>query len=124
MHWLISGDVEGQRNDFTHVADVPFSFNQILSSCDAVICKPGYGTVADTTCNNIPVLYVPRGDWAEEKFLVKWWREHGRVAAITRQQFFGGNVLNDLDQLWSMPQPEKTLPTGIDELVSIISKYI
>jgi len=124
IHWIVSWDHFSGRSDISCVKDIGFIFNDILTSCDAVITKPGYGTVTDTVCNNIPALYVCRGDWAEEEFLVNWWEQKGCVERISREQFFTGNVVQTLENLWSRLTPEKITPSGIDEMISIISGYI
>lgn len=59
-------------------------FTDVLRSADALIGKPGYGTFAEAACNGTPVLYVPRGCWPEEPYLVEWLHGHGRALAITR----------------------------------------
>ena len=124
IHWIVSWNHFSERSDISGVKDIGLIFNDILASCDAVITKPGYGTVADTVCNNIPALYVCRGDWAEEKFLVNWWEKKGNVVQISKEQFFQGDVVRPLEKLWSRPALEKIAPSGIDELVSIISSYL
>ncbi len=124
IHWIVSWEYLSVRKDVSCIKDTGFIFNDILASCDAIISKPGYGTVTDTVCNNIPALYVLRGDWAEEEFLVNWWKQKGCVEQITKEHFFSGNVVHSLESLWSRSAAEKITPSGIDEITSIISGYI
>jgi len=98
-----------------------------LSSCDALITKPGYGTVTEAACNGVPALYVLRGDWAEEPFLERWWCENSVVLKISRQDFFAGNVQQSLEKLWKISSSKASEPvvaTGINEIVSIVSESI
>ena len=93
------------REDLLTLAQFNCSFPQLLASCDAVITKPGYGIVSESACNGIPALYVQRDNWAEERFLVDWWKQHNRVLPITRDAFFSGKILPELATLWHLEKP-------------------
>ena len=55
-----------------------------LASCDAVITKPGYGTIVEAACHAIPTLFVRRGVWPEEPALVDWLVAYGTAREISR----------------------------------------
>jgi len=124
VHWITSWDYQTKRDDVTRITELSWAFNDVLASCDAVITKPGYGTVTEAVCNNIPALYVLRGDWAEELFLVNWWQENGIIQEITRDQFFSGNIRDALNALWQQPKKSPVKPTGIEQLSDIAIRYI
>jgi UDP:flavonoid glycosyltransferase YjiC (YdhE family) len=54
----------------THSRTVDFEslgvpYVDALWSCDALICKPGYGSFVEAACVGIPVLYLERPEWPE-----------------------------------------------------------
>lgn len=122
--WITAWPYQSDRKDIVSIEQVDVSFNELLVSCDAVMTKPGYGTVTETSCNAIPVLYVLRGDWPEEPFLENWWIEHGTVLKINRADFFAGNVAQSLAKLWMLPKAPAVSATGVDDILSIIKPYL
>ena len=58
--------------------------------------------MTETACHGIPVLYVLRGDWAEERFLACWWQKHALVMEINRKEFFSGDFHDQLQEIWSL----------------------
>lgn len=122
--WITAWSYETTRQDIISMEQIKLLFSDLLASCDAVITKPGYGTVTETVCNGIPVLYVLRGDWAEEPFLEAWWHNHGTVIKISREDFFAGNLQENLAKLWALPSPKPIVPTGTQALLSLVKTYI
>ena len=122
--WITAWPYQSDRKDVVSIEQVKVPFNELLVSCDAVITKPGYGTVTETTCNGIPVLYVLRGDWPEEPFLESWWIEHGTVLKINRADFFAGNIAQSLTALWALPQTLPVNATGVDDILLMIKPYL
>jgi len=93
--------------------DLPFW--DLLASLDAVVTKPGYGIFTEAACNALPALYLPRGDWPEEPFLIPWLEYHGNARAITPEILAAGALETPLEQLWSLPRKPPVEPTGIAE---------
>ena len=122
--WICSWPIKSSRDDVFSCEEIDLSFNEILASCDAVITKPGYGAVTETVCNQVPALYVKRGDWPEEPCLVDWWHQHGCVDEISRDDLFSGNVINQLKLLWQKKSKPLTRPDGINDVCDVLSKYL
>ncbi len=122
--WITAWPYKTCRDDIISIEAIDFSFAELLASCDAVISKPGYGTVTETVCNGIPALYVLRGDWPEEPALENWWCKYGTVKKMSRDDFFSGNVSESLLELWSLPRAPTVEASGISEIVSILSGYL
>ncbi|MDH3326772.1 MAG: hypothetical protein OEM38_08675 [Gammaproteobacteria bacterium] len=122
--WVCSWQVDTHRRDIIYCEKIDLSFNEILANCDAVITKAGYGIVTETVCNQVPVLYVTRGDWPEEPHLLKWWKQYGNVGEISRDELYAGDVIESLRHLWEMESKSKVEPSGIDDVCSILAKYI
>lgn len=87
------------------------SFTDLLSSVDAVITKPGYGTFTEAACNGTPVLYQRRTDWPEQECLIAWLEQHGCCGEIDEEALLRGQVGEALDGLW---QAAPRTPPGTD----------
>jgi hypothetical protein len=126
VQWLCPAAWNVRRED-VFVFDgpeMPLAFTDILAAADTVLTKPGYGTFVEAACNGTPVLYLPRGDWPEERFLVAWLEANACQAAIDRPRLLAGELALVLDSLWA--QAPKPLPAldGVqqahDDLLSIL----
>jgi UDP-N-acetylglucosamine:LPS N-acetylglucosamine transferase len=96
----------------------------VLASVDAVLTKPGYGTFAEAACAGVPVLYVSRGEWPEQPYLVNWLRQHGVCREVANDRLLGGNLSEELQQLWSQPMPEVPSAHGAVEAATILARYL
>jgi hypothetical protein len=104
--------------------ELGMTFIDVLASSDAVVGKPGYGTFAEAACNGVPMLYVRRGDWPEEPYLVEWLDAHLPSRAIGRERLERGEFGPDLEALWErerLPPPE---PTGVAQCGEILSSLL
>lgn len=81
-------------------------FTDLLGCCDAVICKPGYGTFVEAALAGIPVMYVERDDWPEQQALVAWLKEHARCATLAPEALQQGRFDEAFTSL--LAQPAKT----------------
>ena len=79
-------------------------FSDLLAGCDAVICKPGYGTFVEAALAGVPVLYVPRPQWPEQTVLIEWLQQHARCAEITANELAHGHFLEHLNRLMAQPR--------------------
>ncbi len=122
--WVCGWSFSSERKDILSIDDFPMPFSDWLASIDAVVTKPGYGMVSETVCHGKPALYVRRGDWAEEPFLIDWWRKHGNVLEIDRDTFFRGNFHPQLQTLWALPPRPAVEPSGISQTVEIINEFL
>lgn len=100
-----------------------WNFIDVLRSSDLLITKPGYGSFAEAACNGVPVLYVPRGDWPEEQYLVDWLHRVARCRALSRAQFAGGLVAAEVESLLATPPPPAQNPGGIADAVAELTQY-
>lgn len=109
------------RDCFSVVGGPGLDVLDVLASCDALITKPGYGTFAEAACNGIPVLYVPRGDWPEEPYLVDWLADQVPTRAVSVDDLAAGRItaplLDLLDTGPAIPVPA----TGVDEAVELLA---
>ena len=99
-------------------------FFDLLACADVVVTKPGYGTFAESVCNGIPLIYVPRGDWAEEAPMVDWAARHGRITALPRESLHGLDPRPMLDALWAQAAPARPAANGAEQAAKFLSGRI
>ena len=63
----------------------------LVNAADAMIGKIGYGTVSECLAHRVPLLYVPRLNWAEEIFLEKFLLAHEGGARLEETEFDSGD---------------------------------
>lgn len=112
VRWLVQESWQVAHADAIVLESVPVSFNDLLSSCDVLLCKPGYGSFAEAACSGTPVLYVDRPDWPEAPALVDWLQQHGVCREVSRTRLDSGDIAPDLSALWTVPQVVAPIPDG------------
>ncbi|MBT6119548.1 MAG: hypothetical protein HOH66_16925 [Rhodospirillaceae bacterium] len=122
--WLYHRADDFDRTDMHAPQALAMPFVDILASVDAVLTKPGYSTVAEAGCLGLPLLYLSRGDWPEERPLIDWLRRHAPVQAIAPDDLATRSFAERLDTLWSMPRPVPAAPTGAEEAADILLEYL
>jgi len=115
VRWLVAANWHVSHPDAVVLESLELPFADLLASCDALICKPGYGSFVEAACSAVPVLYVKREDWPETPFLTAWLQQHGRARAIDRHQLESGRFGDALQALWAQPATTPVVPSGIDE---------
>jgi hypothetical protein len=71
--------------------------------CGRIISKPGYGTFSEATLLEVPVVTIPRDDFAEAAFMLAGLADYNHHQILTAPEFFQG----DWDFLYQSPQPPK-----------------
>lgn len=121
VRWLVQGDWHVRHPDCFVLESLGMDFTDVLISCDALLCKPGYGTFAEAACNGVPILYAARPDWPEEPCLVEWMQQHGRCLEAERRLLQSGDMGDLLSQLWTLPTPPLVAPQGAEEAAEYIA---
>ncbi len=102
-----------------------FMYEDLVAQADAVITKPGYGIVSDCLANRTPVLYTPRGQFAEYDALVTGLERFGVAACIGNDDLLAGNWRSGLDALLSLPRTWFDLPAnGADVAAEILREHL
>ena len=123
VHWLVGDAWRVEHPDVSALSDTGFGFTDVLASCDGVLGKCGYGTVAECVVNGTPLLYIPRPDWPEERSLLDWLNAH-RAAVRVEPEWLESGDLHDAVEQARACQVEVCSATGAarvaDELASFI----
>jgi len=92
IHWLVSASWQVKHPDASPLEHTGLSFPDLVSSCDAVLGKCGYGTVAECVLNETPLMYIPRTDWPEEQSLLEWLDAHGAAVELEPERLVTGEL--------------------------------
>lgn len=123
--WLFSGPSLNLRDDMIDTGDLAWSFIDVLTSSDAVLTKPGYGTYTEAVCNGVPILTLERPDWPETPCLDRWANRYGRLQSISKEQFEGGMFAHALERLWQQPVPDLSPePLGIQQAAGLLLELL
>ncbi len=76
-------------------------YEDLVGASDAVLTKPGYGIVAECIANRTPIVYTPRGRFAEYEYLVAGIQRHAAHAEIGNDDLLAGRWSAALDHAWS-----------------------
>jgi hypothetical protein len=124
VHWLAQDLPAGPRRDATAISSLELRVPDVMSSCDLMLCKPGYGTYSEAAVNRIPVLYVKRGDWPEEAALIPWLAERMPTCEITREDLLAGHLSERIHTLRMADRPPAVEPTGIAEVADLLEPLL
>jgi len=116
MYWIAPENWQIERDDVISLAQLSLPFSDVLASCDAVLTKPGYGMFAEAACSGVPVLYVSRGAWPEQPYLLDWLNQHGVCREVTSAQLSTGDLADELQVLLSLNKPQTPLANGAEEV--------
>jgi UDP:flavonoid glycosyltransferase YjiC (YdhE family) len=124
VHWLVQDNWQISHPDAIELESLPMGFNDLLASCDALLCKPGYGSFVEAACSGTPVLYVNRPDWPESPALIEWLQQHGVCNEVSRKQLENGDITKELRALWSTPPVTPPLPDGTSQVVNWLMRRL
>jgi hypothetical protein len=120
LRWLVTGTDARGRGDVIPLPALGIGVREALAEADAILTKPGYGSVTEAACHGLPVLYVSRPDWPEEPALVDWLRRQVPAREIARADLLAGRVGEPLAELLAEPRPEPCEPTGAGEAAELL----
>jgi len=121
---ILASQIQTNHPNVVVLDDPEFPFVDLIASSDAVITRPGYGTVAEAGCNGIPILLVPREGWPETPAFLDWLSRNGRVLILEECELREGDFLSKLRALQDMPAPPAPAPTGATEVADEIMKRL
>ena len=126
VRWLIQADwlVGCQREDMSAFDTLGTSFSDLLASCDVLLTKPGYGAFVEAACHGVRVLYVERGEWPEQEYLIQWLEKNGCCEKLDAAQAISGDFRFELEQILVLPKPAAIEPAGDMEAAKYIASLL
>lgn len=100
-----------------------FLYQDISASADLMITKIGYGTYTECLSNGVPMLYVPRTDFAEHPVLEKAVEDWGHGYCLSREDFYSLNWRAVLSTVTKNVPPEKIKFNGAYECANKIESF-
>jgi len=104
VYWVVGEGIESSRDDVITHAAIDLPFIDLLTSCDVIITKTGYGTLVEAVASQTPVICIERGNWPEEPALFDWVNQEGYLQTLSMQDFeegrFGNHVAAGLETEW------------------------
>jgi len=86
-------------------------FEDLITSCDCVMCKPGYGAFSSCMANGVPCLTYPRPEFAEYHYLRSGVDAWGGAVHLPVSDMMSGNWLTGLEETLSL-RPERVSSDG------------
>ncbi len=103
----------------TRGLDLPFP--DLLASVDLLVTKTGYGLFAEAAAAGTPVLFRPRPDWPESPGLESWIRSVGIGRPLPEEP---AALADAIATIRATPRPRPVPPTGVEEAVAILERYL
>jgi hypothetical protein len=120
VRWLVQHSWQVEHPDAIVFDDLPFTFNDLLASSDALLTKPGYGSFVEATASGIPILYVARPDWPESPALIDWLKNHGVSCEVSAAALQQGDFAENLMHVCSANFPPPIEPLGAEQVATWI----
>lgn len=124
VRYLVQTSWQVHHPDAIALETLPMDFGDLLASCDALLCKPGYGSFVEAPCSGIPILYVGRPDWPESPALEEWLKRHGQCREVSRQALEDGRISVELERLWKMAGPPIPTPSGGEQVAKWLAERL
>ena len=70
----------------------------VLTGADVMLGKIGYGTVSECLSSHVPLVYVKRAGWSEERPLVQLMERYSSIVEMPRSNFEEGKWANYLQE--------------------------
>lgn len=125
VYWVAASGINSSRSDIVSQDSFGLSFIDLLSSCDVVLTKTGYGMLVEATVNQIPVICISRNGWPEEPALFNWVEAEGYLQIIQLSEFnagaFAGSVEQSLTIDWQKPA---TQSNGAEIAAKLLANYL
>jgi L-arabinokinase len=100
-------------------------YEELVSACDVVATKPGYGILAECIANGSAVLYTARGNFAEYDVLVNEMPRYLKCGFIDHERLFAGRWREALDGIMAAATPpEKPATHGASVIADRISERV
>lgn len=95
----------------------------VIQSCDAVIGKVGYSTLAEICEAGIPFGYIPRPLFRESAAIERYVHEHMSGLAFTVRDLTEGTWIDKVPQVLAQPRYSRPAENGRDQVARVWQAY-
>ncbi len=113
----------GSPANFHHIDKANFPYQDLSASTDVMITKIGYGVYSECLCNGVPLIYVPRENFAEHPVLEEAILEWGHGYRIPPDDFYSLTWQPALQKIENDMPPEKIKSVGAQECAREIEMF-
>ncbi|QLE56953.1 glycosyl transferase [Nostoc sp. TCL26-01] len=106
------------------ISDRQYRPVDFMPICGRVVSKPGYGTFAEATRLDIPLVTIPRDDFAETPFLLGGLANYNFHQILTPEEFFHGNWDFLLQPLQPPRQSQPLAKDGNQAIAQAMINYL
>jgi hypothetical protein len=96
----------------------------LVNTCDVVIGKAGYSTIAEVYAAGVPFGYVPRRHYPETPGLIAFIERNIDSVALQTEDFITGRWIEELPQLLDVPRRQRSGGNGAEQIAVYISRSI
>jgi hypothetical protein len=118
------GPLPGSPANFHLVSKADFRYQDLTASVDCVISKIGYGTYSESVIHGVPLIYVPREEFAEFPYLEAGVKKWGHGYRLEENQFFALDWRSALDTVAHAPRPEPYCINGAAQCAREIERLV
>jgi len=119
--WLCDDIVAGRADGVIPMGSLGLSFIDAVASADAVVTKPGYGTIVEAVCNGTAVVSMERSDWPETEHMQAWARRHGRTVFVPHGGRWVDAALTAVFEVLEQPEASGPEPSGGREVAAFLA---
>ena len=106
------------------VTDTQYRPVDMMPLCSRIISKPGYGTFAEACLLDIPIISIPRHDFAEAQYLLSDLQDYNSHYLLEENEFTNGNWEFLFKPLLPPRQAQSLLKNGNQTLAKTVIDYL
>jgi hypothetical protein len=108
--------------DDARIYEAGLRYEDLVGAVDVVFTKPGYGIISECIANRTPLVYTPRGRFAEYDVLVREMPRYLRCAFISHEELLAGRWRGAAEAAVDAPAPPEDPPTnGADVIADMMA---
>ena len=96
----------------------------VMPLCGRVVSKPGFSTFSEACRLDVPIVTIPRDDFAEGPVLVEGLQDHSWHQILTAEAFFGGGWEFLAQPLQPPRTPQRLAKDGNQQIAAAIVDYL
>lgn len=114
--------IPGNPRNYHLVDKNDFKYQDLSASADLIISKVGYGIYSECVSNGVPLLYMPRTDFAEYPVLENAVRQWGHGFCIPAADYYALSWESALERICESEPPQKMSLDGAQKCAEAIEQ--